>query len=106
MDYFLNNEDNAISKIFNTSTINTSFEAELTDRFISKRLQGIILETTVIGQTHLENGHKIFANGQPFLLNGDTTLVNIPDENEGFIIFLSKKPVVLTLPKIRRGRKR
>ena len=86
MDYFLNNEDNAISKIFNTSTINTSFEAELTDRFISKRLQGIILETTVIGQTHLENGHKIFANGQPFLLNGDTTLVNIPDENEGFII--------------------
>lgn len=86
MDYFLNNEDNAISKIFNTSTINTSFEAELTDRFISKRLQGIILETTVIGQTHLENGHKIFANGQPFLLNGDATLVNIANENEGFII--------------------
>lgn len=86
LDYFLNDENNAISKIFNTSTINTSFEAELTDRFISKRLQGIILETTVIGQTHLENGHKIFANGQPFLLNGDATLVNIADENEGFII--------------------
>lgn len=86
LDYFLNDENNAISKIFNTSTINTSFEAELTDRFISKRLQGIILETTVIGQTHLENGHKIFANGQPFLLNGDTSLVNIADENEGFII--------------------
>lgn len=86
LDYFLNSEDNAISKIFNTSTINTSFEAELTDRFISRRLQGIILETTVIGQTHLENGHKIFANGQPFLLNGDTTLVNVADENEGFII--------------------
>lgn len=86
LDYFLNSEDNAISKIFNTSTINTSFEAELTDRFISKRLPNRIMETTNIGQTHFKDGTKIFSNGQPFLLNGDATLVNVADENVGFII--------------------
>lgn len=86
LDYFLNSEENDISKVFNTSTINTSFEADLTDQFISKRLGGNVLETTIIGQTQYENGENILPSGEAFLLNGDTTLVNISDENEGFII--------------------
>lgn len=78
--------DTDIKQLFNTQTMNTSFEADLTDYIVSNRLPGKLLETTVIGQRTFEDGTNILPDGSAFLLNGDAKLVPIPDENQGFII--------------------
>lgn len=80
--------DNDINKFFNTQTINTSFEADLTDKIKSKRLVYTANETTCIGQDKWENGDNVCGDGKPFLLNGDATLVGLGDDEKdvGFII--------------------
>lgn len=78
--------DTDIKQLFNTQTMNTSFEADLTDYIVSNRLPGKLLETSVIGQKTFEDGTNILPAEKPFLLNGDAKLAPITDENQGFII--------------------
>lgn len=83
LSYLMGGEENDFIKFFNTSTMNTSFQAELTDLFEKNNIR---YETTYIGQTKKENGDKIFDNGNPLLVNGDETLVELGTDNIGFII--------------------
>ena len=76
--------NNDITQFFNTQTMNTSFEADLTDLIIDK--QNNVYQTTCIGQTTYENGNYIFTNQKPLLMDGSYKLKKIEDENEGFII--------------------
>lgn len=76
--------DNNITQFFNTQTMNTSFEADLTDLIVDP--QHNVYETTCIGQTTYEDGTNILASGKPLLMDGTYKLSKIPDENTGFII--------------------
>lgn len=88
LSYFAGNENNEIANFFNTQTMNTSFEADLTDLFEYKYdgTNTKILNTTTIGQTTYEDGTNILPTGKPVLLNGSEKLVAIEDNFEGFII--------------------
>ena len=61
-----------------------SFEADITDSFISDRVSNKTMNTANIGQTQFENGDYILPDQSTFLLNGDATL-QATKEN-GFII--------------------
>lgn len=83
MSYLLNSEEQDFLTFFNTQTINTSFEASLTDLF---KKDGVIYETTLIGQTKKEDGTTIFDSGKQLLISGGEELQEIRDNDEGFII--------------------
>lgn len=76
--------DNNIAQFFNTQTMNTSFEADLTDLIKNPTTPSI--ETTCIGQTTYADGTNILPSGKPLLMDGTYTLQPITDENTGFII--------------------
>lgn len=89
LSYFTSYEDNnEINKLFNTETLNTSFEADLTDTLKYAYSSGTIRKasTACIGQTVNENGDYLLSNGKPFLLDGKQELVALIDDYEGFII--------------------
>lgn len=71
---------------FDGSTINTSFTAELTDRFTTPKVSGTSLSTVNIGQTTFEDGTNILADGTQYLVDGSETLIPSKDEYEGYII--------------------
>ena len=78
-------ETDAPSEVFfKSNTINMSFEADITDSFISDRVSNKTMNTSNIGQTQFENGDYILPDQSTFLLNGDATL-QATKEN-GFII--------------------
>lgn len=83
MSYLLNDEEQNFLTFFNTQTLNTSFEADLTDLF---KKNGEIYETTLIGQTQKEDGSNVLNNGEQLLVSGGEELQTIEDENVGFII--------------------
>lgn len=83
MSYLLNEESQSFLTFFNTETMNTSFEADLTDLFIK---DGNTYETTLIGQTKNEDGTNIFDGEKQLLVNGSETLKAIEDKDVGFII--------------------
>lgn len=83
MSYFLNDDEQDFLTFFNTQTMNTSFEATLTDLF---EKDGKTYETTLIGQTKHEDGSKIFNDGSQLLIGGGEQLKEIADNDEGFII--------------------
>lgn len=76
--------ENTIAQFFNTQTMNTSFEADLTDLIVDT--QNAVYETACIGQTTYADGTNIFANQKPLLMDGTYKLKKIEDENVGFII--------------------
>lgn len=84
LNYLMNNEtQDEIKGFFNTNTINTSFEAELTDT-ITKN--GKDYTTDMIGQTVDANGNEIL-NGSQLLMDGSYILKSIgPKSDTGFII--------------------
>lgn len=89
LSYFENyDQENDINKFFNTQTINTSFEAELTDKISSPRLRTSIAQTTCIGQTTFADGSNVCTDGTAFLLNGDATLIELDsgEKDIGFIV--------------------
>lgn len=71
-----NNDSNDTpnSVFFDGSTLNTCFEADITDLFTSDRLPDKVLSTENIGQKTYEDGTNILENGKEFLLNGDAKL--------------------------------
>lgn len=83
LSYLMNSEENDFIKFFNTSTMNTSFKAELTDLFVKDGKQ---YETLLIGQTKDKNGNNVLSNGKPLLVNGNESLAEIQQSNIGFII--------------------
>ncbi|MGL5205121.1 MAG: hypothetical protein ACRC63_02630, partial [Metamycoplasmataceae bacterium] len=78
--------DNPSAIFFDGATMQTSFEAELTDKFVSTRTGSRLLDTSNIGQAKYENGSNILSTGKEFLLNGDASLRAITDGASGFII--------------------
>lgn len=72
---------------FNNSTMNTTFQARLTDRFVDNKTSGLAvktLSTLNIGQTTLEDGTtNIRTDGKEYLLSGGTELIN---GESGYII--------------------
>ena len=88
LNYFVNNDPetaNAMMSFFQTNTMNTSFEAELTDQLYQTSNPTKIYTTDMIGQTKDANGQNIKANGQPFLMDGSYLLKEM-DDDFGFVI--------------------
>lgn len=83
LNYFMNDEEQDFITFFNTQTLNTSFQAELTDLFVK---DGVEYETTLIGQTKHENGDLIFSDGRQLLVNGSEKLTSLDNDKVGFII--------------------
>lgn len=83
LNYFLNDNDQELLTFFNTQTINTSFEASLTDLF---KKDGVVYETTLIGQSKKEDGTNIFDDERQLLVSGGEELQEIDNSQEGFII--------------------
>lgn len=83
LSYFLNDEQNQFLTFFNTQTMNTSFEAYLTDLFLKNNR---VLETTFIGQTNKDNGTLINDDGSTMLMDGSEELQPLQSDGEGFII--------------------
>lgn len=83
LSYFIGSEDDDIGTFFKTSTLNTSFEAHLTD-LIQK--DGVVYSTEEIGQTVRSDGSNIFENGSALLMDGSYQLKELTEENYGFII--------------------
>lgn len=83
-----NNTETPNEIFFDGSTINTSFTAELTDRFVSSKVGNgtVELSTVNIGQTTFEDGTNILADGTQYLVEGSETLIPSKDEYEGYII--------------------
>lgn len=80
------NKDSPSTAFFDGSTMNTSFEANLTNQFYSDRMPSRVLKTENIGQVYFKNGSPILPGTYaPFLLNGDARLTTNEDIN-GFII--------------------
>lgn len=81
-----NNTDTPNEIFFDGSTINTSFTAELTDRFTTSKVPGTSLSTLNIGQTTFENGDNILSDGTQYLVEGIEELIPSKDTYEGYII--------------------
>lgn len=88
LSYFTNFEqDNEINKLFNTETMNTSFQADLTDVIATTSGTTVYshVETTCIGQKTYANGSNVMRDGSALLLDGTYRLVEM-DSDYGFII--------------------
>lgn len=83
LSYLMNSEENDFIKFFNTSTMNTSFQAELTDLFVKDNKT---YWTAYIGQERDEKGNNIKPDGRALWVNGKESLQKMPDDNVGFII--------------------
>lgn len=81
-----NNTETPNEIFFDGSTINTSFKAELTDRFTTTKVPNKQLSTVNIGQTTFEDGTNILENGEQYLVDGSETLLRSIDYYEGYII--------------------
>ena len=81
-----NNTDTPNEIFFDGSTINTSFKAELTDRFTTDKVPNKQLSTVNIGQTTFEDGTNILSSGTQYLVDGSERLLTSIDYYEGFII--------------------
>lgn len=83
-----NNTETPNEIFFDGSTLNTSFKAELTDRFVSSKVGNgtVELSTVNIGQTTFEDGTNILDSGKQYLVDGSETLIPSKDEYEGYII--------------------
>lgn len=80
------NKDSPSTAFFDGSTMNISFEANLTNQFYSDRIPGKTLKTENIGQVYFKDNTPIFPMTlTPLLLNGDARLTTNEDIN-GFII--------------------
>ena len=77
-----NSQDNPSSVFFDGSTINTSFEANITNLF---KKNGVIYRTSNIGQS-VDSEGNIINNGSPLFVNGDEELVEVENSETGFII--------------------
>lgn len=85
--YFLNKEIGDIETIFNTETMNTSFQAELTDWIkgpTNKTDQAI--STVCIGQKTYDDGTNILKDGTSVLMDGTYTLEPERNPDDGYII--------------------
>ena len=76
----INDEESPNSAFFSANTLNTSFQATLTDSFMKS---GTKYNTINIGQTKLEN-NTVINGGVPLLISGGETLT--PSSSVGFII--------------------
>lgn len=96
MNVFSDNADNPSSLVFSNTTLNTSFEATLTDEFyITKGSNTQRFSTGNIGQTTFENGNSIpsefllnnsnSTDGNVLLVSGVETLTT-PINSNGYII--------------------
>lgn len=86
LNYFLNSEAvNDAKSFYRTDTMNTSFQAELTDCFVK---DGKTYTTDMIGQKTDSSGNNLFTDGRLLLMSGGETLKSIRDTNpnEGWII--------------------
>lgn len=83
LSYVMNTEKNDFITFFNTQTMNTSFEAYLTDLFLKDNR---LFETTYIGQTKREDGSSIYDDGRTLLVDGSEELQPLQSDGEGFII--------------------
>lgn len=88
LSYFMNSEstDNGdFATFFKVSSLNTSFEAELTDIIVGTGNDTGEYTTDMIGQTTDSSGKEI-NGGNPLLMNGSYELKELQEENLGFII--------------------
>lgn len=83
---FDNDKDSPSSIFYDSSTLQTSFEAKITDKFLSQRVGVKEMNTLNIGQKTFEDGTNILPSGIEFELNGDATLLESDDFYEGYII--------------------
>lgn len=81
-----NNTDTPNEIFFDGSTLNTSFTAELTDRFTTTKVPNKVLSTVNIGQKTFENGDNILDNGSVYNVDGSERLLTSIDYFEGYII--------------------
>ena len=81
-----NNTETPNEIFFDGSTINTSFKAELTDRFTTPKVPNKQLSTVNIGQTTFEDGTNILSSGAQYLVDGSESLLTSIDYYEGYII--------------------
>lgn len=85
-DYFLNPDSEDLGEFasfFKTDSMNTSFQAELTDIITDGTTQYC---TDQIGQTTNADGSNIKSDGTALLMDGTYTLVENTQENMGYII--------------------
>ena len=75
--------DSPASLFFNGNTVNTSFEADLTDRMMIAGYSTPV-STLNIGQTKDENGNWLLAGHRQLLLNGSSHLIDA--DTTGYII--------------------
>lgn len=84
LNYFLNTEEeNIIKALFKTNTLQTSFQADLTD-LVYKNTD--TFETLYIGQNKNEDGDNLFSDGSYLLMDETWSLKSIDNDNVGFII--------------------
>lgn len=81
-----NNTDTPNEIFFDGSTLNTSFTAELTDRFTTTKVPNKVLSTVNIGQKTFEDGTNILSSGAQYLVDGSESLLTSIDYYEGYII--------------------
>lgn len=86
-----NNEETPNNAFFAGNTLSTSFEARITDLFVSERVKNDdgsykTLSTLNIGQKTFEDGTNILPSGLEFNLNGDAKLLETYDDYSGYII--------------------
>lgn len=85
-DYFLNPDSEDLGEFasfFKTDSMNTSFQAELTDIITDGNTQYC---TDQIGQTVNADGSNVKSDGTALLMDGTYTLVENTQENMGYII--------------------
>lgn len=82
----LTGENNTPSSLFfNTNTLNTMFEAQLTE-FFTRPDSNKVFSTGNIGQTLDENGVPLFPDKRVLLVEGKETLVGRTSNTDGYII--------------------
>lgn len=89
LSYYMNDNGNDYLKFFNTETMNTSFEAELTSTFKTKEFYGTRnrFTTEYIGQKYDRQGSPFLSNSgeYPLLVKGGEELQE-EDSSVGYII--------------------
>lgn len=85
LSYFMDGDNTSdIAKFFKTSSLNTSFQADLTDIIQDKN--GTKYCTDQIGQTTNADGSNVKSDGTALLMDGSYSLVANTEQNMGYII--------------------
>lgn len=87
MNMLSGDKDNPATIFYDPSTLNTMFQAELTDLFRTTDPEvNEVMSTGCIGQTKYPNGAWIKSNHKPYLVSGREELVVDNNNNKGYII--------------------